>query len=146
MQEAANARIASLPRVDLLGGAGIAAFKIMGDNAKAAEATPITVTGQPFTDATRFTIKEASSHEWAVQLQAPTTAPVAQGDAILATFYFRTETPQEGSVGETEFVFELGPLAVREVDPVPDPGGARLGARAGALRGADRVRARAKRT
>ena len=31
-----------------------------------------------------------------------------EGDAILATFYFRTETPQEGSVGETEFVFELG--------------------------------------
>ena len=66
------------------------------------------MTGQPFAEATRFTIKEASSHEWAVQLQAPTTAPVAQGDAILATFYFRTETPQEGSVGETEFVFELG--------------------------------------
>jgi glycosyl hydrolase family 44 len=108
VQEAANARIAGLPRVDLLGGAGIAAFKIMGDNAKAAQATAVPVTGQPFTDAMRFTVKEASSHEWAVQLQTPTTAPVAAGDAILATFYFRTETPQEGSVGETEFVFELG--------------------------------------
>ena len=71
----------------------------------------------------RFTVKEASSHEWAVQLQTPTTAPVAAGDAILATFWFRTETPQEGSVGETEFVFELGRVAVHEVDPVPDPGG-----------------------
>ena len=108
VQEAANARIAGLSRVDLLGGAGIAAFKISGDNAKAATASPITVTGQPFTDAMRFTIKEASSHEWAVQLQTPTTAGVAVGDAILATFWFRTETPQEGSVGETEFVFELG--------------------------------------
>ena len=108
VQEAANARIAGLSRVDLLGGAGIAAFKISGDNAKAATASPITVTGQPFTDAMRFTIKEASSHEWAVQLQTPTTAGVAAGDAILATFWFRTETPQEGSVGETEFVFELG--------------------------------------
>jgi hypothetical protein len=108
IQEAANARIAGLPRVDLLGGAGIAAFKISGDNAKAAEGKPITVTGQPFTDAMRFTVKEGSSHEWAVQLQTPTTAAVAQGDAILATFWFRTETPQEGSVGETEFVFELG--------------------------------------
>ena len=108
VQEAANARIASLPRVDLLGGAGIAAFKIMGDNAKAAEGTPITVSGQPFTDAVRFTMKEASSHEWAVQAQTPITAPVAAGDSILATFWFRTETPQEGSVGETEFVFELG--------------------------------------
>jgi len=108
VQEAANARIAGLSRVDLLGGAGIAAFKISGDNAKAATASPIAVSGQPFTDAMRFTIKEASSHEWAVQLQTPTTAPVAAGDAILATFWFRTETPQEGSVGETEFVFELG--------------------------------------
>ena len=34
-------------------------------------------------------------------------AAVATGDAILATFFLRTETPQEGSVGETEFVFEL---------------------------------------
>src|SRR4051812_32159537 len=108
VQEAANARIANLPRVDLLGGAGIGAFKIMGDNAKAVETKTIPVTGQPFSEATRFTVKEASSHEWAVQLQAPTAAPVAQGDAILATFYMRTETPQEGSVGESEFVFELG--------------------------------------
>jgi hypothetical protein len=108
VQEAANARIAGLPRVDLLGGAGIAAFKISGDNAKSAESKAVPVTGQPFTDAMRFTTKEASSHEWAVQLQTPTTAPVAMGDAILATFWFRTETPQEGSVGETEFVFELG--------------------------------------
>jgi hypothetical protein len=108
VQEAANARIANLPRVDLLGGAGIAAFKISGDNAKAAEGKTITVTGQPFADAMQFNIKEASSHEWAVQLQAPTTAAVAAGDAILATFWFRTETPQEGSAGETEFVFELG--------------------------------------
>jgi hypothetical protein len=107
-QEAANARIAGLPRVDLLGGAGIAAFKISGDKAKAATGSPITVTGQPFTDAMRFTVNEASSHEWAVQLQTPTTAPVAAGDAILVTFWLRTETPQEGSVGETEFVFELG--------------------------------------
>jgi hypothetical protein len=108
VQEAANARIAGLARVDLLGGAGINAFKIMGDSAKAAEGKPITVTGQPFTDAMRFTVKEASSHEWAVQLQTPIASAVAAGDAILATFWFRTETPQEGSVGETEFVFELG--------------------------------------
>jgi hypothetical protein len=108
VQEAANARIANMPRVDLLGGAGIAAFKISGDNAKAAEGQTITVTGQPFADAMRFTIKDPSSHEWAVQLQTPTTAAVAAGDAILTTFWFRTETPQDGSVGETEFVFELG--------------------------------------
>jgi hypothetical protein len=108
VQEAANARIAGMKRVDLLGGAGIAAFKIMGDNARAAEGKPITVTGQPFTDAMRFTVKDPSSHEWAVQIQTPIASPVAVGDAILATFWLRAETPQEGSVGETEFVFELG--------------------------------------
>ncbi|HXU03697.1 MAG TPA: glycoside hydrolase family 44 protein [Polyangia bacterium] len=108
VQEAANARIAGMSRTDLLGGAGIAAFKISGDHAKAATTSPITVSGQPFTDAMRFTISEGSSHEWAVQAQTPTTAAVVAGDAILATFWFRTETPQEGSVGETEFVFELG--------------------------------------
>ena len=43
-----------------------------------------------------------------MQLVAPTTAAVAAGDALLATFYLRTEQPQEGGVGETELVFELG--------------------------------------
>src|SRR5262245_14918450 len=80
VQEAAIARIAGMPRVDLLGGAGIAAFKIQGDNSKAAEAKTIPVTGQPFTEAMRLTTREASSHEWAVQIQAPTTAAVAAGD------------------------------------------------------------------
>ena len=43
-----------------------------------------------------------------MQLVAPTTAaPIEAGDAILATFFLRTEVPQEGGVGETEFVFEL---------------------------------------
>jgi len=34
-------------------------------------------------------------------------AAIDNGDAILATFYLRSETPQQGSVGETELVFEL---------------------------------------
>ena len=34
-------------------------------------------------------------------------AALESGDAILATFYLRSETPQQGSVGETELVFEL---------------------------------------
>ncbi len=71
------------------------------------DVAPIAVTGQPFTDAVRATVKEGSGHEWAVQLVASTTAPVDTGDAILATFFLRTEAPQEGGVGETEFVFEL---------------------------------------
>ncbi len=103
---AAEERIAGLPRVDLLGGAGVAAFKPEGEVVKV-DVAPLAVTGQPFTDAVRATVKEGSGHEWAVQLVATTTAPVDTGDAILATFFLRTETPQEGGVGETEFVFEL---------------------------------------
>ncbi len=103
---AAEERIAGLPRVDLLGGTGVAAFKPQGEVVKV-DIAPIAVTGQPFTDAIRATVKEGSGHEWAVQLVADTTAPVDVGDAILATFFLRTEVPQEGGVGETEFVFEL---------------------------------------
>src|SRR5450432_1332697 len=103
---AAEERIAGLPRVDLLGGAGVAAFKPQGEVVKV-DVAPIAVTGQPFTDAVRATVKEGSGHEWAVQLVAETTAPVDSGDAVLATFFLRTEVPQEGGVGETEFVFEL---------------------------------------
>jgi hypothetical protein len=106
-EEAANARIAAVPRVDLLGGAGTAAFKVSND-VKKVEATTVPVTGQPFKEALRLAVTQGSDHEWAVQLEAPNGAPVEEGDALLATFYLRTETPQEGGVGETEFVFELG--------------------------------------
>ena len=99
-------RIAGLPRIDLLGGAGVAAFKLEGEVQKV-DVAPVAVTGQPFTDAIRATIKEGSGHEWAVQLVAENAAPIDLGDAILTTFFLRTETPQEGGVGETEFVFEL---------------------------------------
>src|SRR5579863_5679086 len=103
---AAEDRIANLSRVDLLGGAGVGAFKAQGEVQKV-DLAPIAVTGQPFTDALRATIKEGSGHEWAVQLEAPNAAAIESGDAILATFYLRTETLQEGGIGETEFVFEL---------------------------------------
>jgi mannan endo-1,4-beta-mannosidase len=68
----------------------------------------VPVAGQPFSEALRLAVKQGSDHEWAVQLEAPNGAGVQEGDALLATFYLRAETPQEGSVGETEFVFELG--------------------------------------
>ena len=104
--EAANARIAGVDRVDLLGGAGAKAFVVSGEVAKVV-LTQIQVAGQPFSTAVRAEVKEASGHEWAVQLRGLTTAAVDAGDVLLATFYLRTETPQEGSVGETEFVLEL---------------------------------------
>jgi mannan endo-1,4-beta-mannosidase len=105
--EAANARIAGVPRTDLLAGGGIGAFKVSGQDQKV-DATTIPVSGQPFGEALRLAIKQGSDHEWAVQLEAPNRAPVDEGDALLATFYLRTETPQEGGAGETELVFELG--------------------------------------
>ncbi len=104
--EAAESRIAGLSHVDLLGGTGSGAFKVSGE-VKKVDLTPIAVEGQPFKDAIRAAVKEGSGHEWAVQLEALTTAPLDNGDAVLATFYLRTETPQEGGVGQTEFVFEL---------------------------------------
>jgi hypothetical protein len=104
--EAAEERIAGLPRVDLLGPAGAGAFHLSGEEKKV-ELTPITVDGQPFKDAVRANVKESSGHEWAVQLDASTAAPIEAGDAVLATFFLRIATPQEGGVGQTEFVFEL---------------------------------------
>lgn len=101
-----ESRIAGLPRVDLLGGAGVAAFKLEGEVQKV-DVAPIAVTGEPFTYAIRATVKEGSGHEWAVQLVAENVAPIESGDAILTTFFLRSERPPEGGVGETEFVFEL---------------------------------------
>jgi hypothetical protein len=122
--EAADARIAGLPRVDLIGGAGSAAFQPQGE-VKKVDLAPLAVPGQPFSDAIRATVKEESGHEWAVQLVAPTTAPIEAGDAILATFYLRAQAPQEGGVGETEFVFELAqaPYTKSVQYPVQGAGG-----------------------
>ena len=105
--EAANARIAGVPRVDLLGGRGLRDFVLQGDVNKA-EVSQVSVHQQPFGEATRLRVKEASGSEWSVQLQAATTAPVEAGDVLLATFYLRTEVPKEDGIGETCFVFELG--------------------------------------
>jgi hypothetical protein len=104
---AKNARIANLPRTDLVGAAGNAAFKLQGSDVAKVELTTIPIAGMPFSDALRADVKEETGHEWAVQLQSPIAATVEDGDAILATFFLRTEVPQPGSVGETQFVFEL---------------------------------------
>src|ERR1700690_358042 len=105
--EAANARIAKVPRIDLLGGRGTRDFTLQGDVQKV-EVSQVSVHEQPFGEATRVRVKQGSGLEWSVQLQAPTTAPVDAGDVLLATFYLRTEVPKEDGVGETSFVFELG--------------------------------------
>src|SRR3954447_16428728 len=76
--EAANARLAGVARVDLLAGAGIKAFGVKGETAKV-DVTTVPVSGQPFTEAARFTIKEASSHEYAVQTTAPIASAIEEG-------------------------------------------------------------------
>ncbi len=105
--EAKNARLSGRPRTDLLGPAGLAAFRLQGTDAAKVELTTIPVEGMPFDRALRAEVKEETGHEWAVQLQAPTAAAVEEGDAILATFHVRAEAPQPDGVGETRFVFEL---------------------------------------
>ena len=141
VQEAANARIAGMARTDLVGPAGLGAFKVMGESKKV-EVSTVPVTGQPFTEAMRLAIKEPSTHEWAVQLQAPTAIPVTNGEAILATFYARAEQPQEGSVGETEFLFELGRSPYSKSVDVSDPARARVVAHPGPLPARSQLRRR----
>ena len=137
-QEAANARIAGIPRVDLLGGEGVAAFKVSGD-ARKVDMTTVPITGQPFNEALRLAVKDASDHEWAVQLEAMNAAALESGDAILATFYLRSETPQQGSVGETELVFELAQSPYTKSIQYPVKLGSDWIKVAGALQGVARV-------
>lgn len=120
--EAANARIAGIPRVDLLGGHGLQPFVLQGE-VKKVEVSQVSVREQPFGEATRLRIKEGSGSEWSVQFQAPTSAPVESGDILLATFYLRTEVPKEDGVGETSLVFELaqGPFTKSVEYPVQAP-------------------------
>lgn len=93
--------------VDLLGGKGVGAFALFGEKSRA-ELEPFTVEGQEFTDAVRAKVLERSTNVWDVQMTANNAAPVASGDVMLATFWFRTEwTPDESGEGKTEFVFEL---------------------------------------
>lgn len=68
----------------------------------------VPVEGQPFTEALEMKVLEGSDTEWAVQAQARTTAAVASGEVLLASFYARVTVEQEAGGGESQFVFELG--------------------------------------
>jgi Glycoside hydrolase family 44 len=118
--EAKNARIAGVPRTDLIAGPWDKAFELAGEDVKKVQLSTISVADMPFAEAMRVEIKEETGHEWAVQLRALTAAPVETGDAILVTFFLRTEVPQQGGVGETQFVFELsqGPFTKSVQYPV----------------------------
>jgi endo-1,4-beta-xylanase len=94
--------------VDLLDSQGIRAFQV-GGKAERADVDIIKVNHEQFKEAIRAKIKAPSQNNWDVQVQARTTKPIAIGDAVLVTFYFRTSwVPQESGEGETELNFELG--------------------------------------
>ncbi len=97
---------ANLKGVDMLGPSGLKAFSAQGEVDKVSVSI-VPVTGQPFKEAWRAEIKKGSGNEYAVQLQAKTTAPVDEGDILLATFYFRAAKPfEDQAIGQTQFVFE----------------------------------------
>lgn len=96
----------TVPREDVLGNAGIAAFEVRGA-AQRVSTHIVDVTGQPFTRALRAEIKEGSENVWDVQLAATSKADVKSGDVLLASFWFRTEyIALESGEAETEIHFE----------------------------------------
>ncbi|MGC4091652.1 MAG: glycoside hydrolase family 44 protein [Polyangiaceae bacterium] len=94
------------PGTSLLPAATLPAFVLQGEAMSKVAVSTVAAEGQPFPDALRAEIKEASNSEWSVQVQAPTAAVVNKGDAILASFYVRMTKPNASGVGETQFVFE----------------------------------------
>jgi endo-1,4-beta-xylanase len=84
--------------------AGIESFKLQGKTQRASVSTEA-VDGQPFKQALRVEVKEASGNPWDVQLQMPVTQAVQAGDVILATLYLKSEA---GGDAHSEFVMELG--------------------------------------
>lgn len=106
-QKEGNAKYGEVPGVGVLGPQGVRELKVDND-AKKVALSYVPVEGQPFKEALRVEIKQASGNPWDVQVHAMTTKPVERGDVLLATFYFRTEwAPVESGEGQTEFVFEL---------------------------------------
>ena len=104
---AATGNYGKVAGVDLLDSQGVRAFKVNG-KAERADVDLIKVNHENFKEAIRAKIKVASANNWDVQVQARIKKPVSAGDALLVSFYFRTQwTPQESGEGETELDFEL---------------------------------------
>ncbi len=106
-----GAKYGEVPGVPVVGGPGIdllRQFTLQGSPAKVV-VSYVPVTGQPFTEALRAEVKEASRNPWDFQVLVMNSQPIKRGDVLLATFYFRTEASrQESGEGQTEVVFELG--------------------------------------
>lgn len=99
---------AQVAATDVLGGGGLAAFRVAGAAERVATRV-VDVTGQAFPQALRVEIKESSTNVWDVQLAAASQSAVKRGDVLLASFWFRTEyIPVESGEAEAELVVELG--------------------------------------
>ena len=134
-------RIASLPRVDLLGGAGVAAFKLQGEAQKVDAGAdrrdrPAVHRRCPRDGQGRIGARvggAAGGRQHRPRRQRrrdPGDVLPAHGDAA------------GGGPGETEFVFELNGSPYTEVDPVPGAGRRRLVEGRGPLQGRARLRRR----
>lgn len=87
-------------------GRALSAFELHGDEKQKATVKLVQVDGQAFAEAVHAQTRESVNSAWGVQIQAPTNAPVEQGDLLLATFHVRSTEMAEGGRAETEFVFE----------------------------------------
>ena len=140
---AAENRIANLSRVDLLGGAGVGAFKLEGEVAE----------GRPRADRRdRAAVHRRRPRDDQGGLgprvggaagSRRTAPPIEAGDAILATFYLRTETPAGGGRRRDRVRVRAQRLALHQVGAVPGAGGAAGWSKvAGPLQGGGRLRRR----
>jgi len=84
----------------------VAAFRLAGDAANG-RCEAVAVDGQTFDRALRATTLHQPEQPWLLQLHAPTVAPVAKGDVLLATFHARCASAK-GDEAYADFVFELG--------------------------------------
>lgn len=92
--------------VELVPG-GAAAFALQG-KAERAALSWVPVLGQPFSQALRVEVKQASDNPWDVQLGLRVAQAVQAGDVMLATLYLKGEASREESAeAETELVMEL---------------------------------------
>jgi GH35 family endo-1,4-beta-xylanase len=102
-----TAKFGEVPGVPVIAPGGVRALALQGDAAKVA-ISYLPVEGQPFAEAVRAEVKQATPNPWDLQLLVTTSQPIHRGDVLLATFFFRTEaTRQESGEGQTELVFEL---------------------------------------
>jgi hypothetical protein len=105
-RDATDARFAAAHGTSLLDPKGLGAFVIQGDEKRVAVST-VAVTGQPFTQALHAEIKVPSGTDYSVQVAARTVAPVAKGDAVLASFFVRAlPGPERDAPPESALVFE----------------------------------------